>query len=424
MDHISGVRLFGGGAATLTPPDRLLVRSFGIGQPASYDQASNGNRLYRRDPVFKVGTFKDSWGDQTTWEATHLTQMVFNFDMLRNAGKLTSVPWRDGHPSIFGGGGDVIGWVQSLEFEDGVLYADWLCTEPEAGERYDRGTYGPRSAEVGYYESNDEAMYWPVFMGCAFVDIPAVEGLFTKERSMDQLNAFSVLPDTEINRRVVLFNGQQSAGSGGGNGNGGEGGGSGGSGGGSGGQGGSGGGQGGATPAPGQPDPHPTTGNPASEPPAQPQQHVAPAQPFTFRVNGQPTTDFSAVQQHITVLETAQREQTEQARRDFVADLARPPRNVISASQVQDFERHVLSLTSEQFEAFRNLYGSAAPMPLFQQHGTESVNPNGGGSAESTQVDTDKAIVKQHQRAGQRPEKIKETPSYKRLVAAGQAPSL
>lgn len=139
--------------------------------PATVD----GNFI-RDFAIFKAGSFKDSYGDRTFWTQGDLHEMVRIFGELRTNGLLPDVPVRENHSRDVR---QVGGYINSLRVDGDILRGDLEITEPSVLERYQRGTYRARSAEVGAYETNDGAIYWPVILGVAFCDIPAVEGLFS-----------------------------------------------------------------------------------------------------------------------------------------------------------------------------------------------------------------------------------------------------
>lgn len=82
---------------------------------------------------------------------------------------------------------DVVGWHEDLRTAEDVdpttneltlyLVADWRITELWALDAIERGTLRKRSAEFGSYLTNEGVEYPFIYYGCAFVDIPAVEGL-------------------------------------------------------------------------------------------------------------------------------------------------------------------------------------------------------------------------------------------------------
>lgn len=403
--------------------ERMSVRYFQTALVSrTVEETAEGGKLVKAVPVFRTGTFRDSMGDQHTWEQEHLSQMVFHFGMLRDRGVLPNVPQRDGHRSFFGGGGEVVGYVADLRVEgqdekgNTLLVADLEFTEPDAFDKVERGTWRSRSSEIGFYETNDEVMYWPVFMGVAWVDIPAVEGLFSNHNVMD--DKFTPVRDDEEGA-VSHTNNEPTKGGGGtgtpdpkagagehsapdpkegGDGKNKEGSGE------------------GAGQSPvggagdhGQADP-PAAGTPVTTPgtpAATPTPTVA-----EFTINGVKTTDFAVVQAHILNLETVLAENREQARKDFVNELASS--NRIAATQVDAMQAHAITLNDEQYEAFVKMYEGAPESPLFSHHGQQTTT-DPSDSTES-EVETLRERVKLHTRSGMNEEKLKETKSHKRLM--------
>jgi hypothetical protein len=418
----------GGIDVSVSTLDRLQVRYFRTAVDTTLNKKprQGGGGEVLDVPIFRTGTFKDSMGEQHTWVLEHLHQMVFHFGHLRDAGILVNVPSRNGHKSLFGAGGEVVGYITDIrigsEDEKGntLLLADFDITEPDAYSKIDRGTWRSRSAEIGFYETNDETMYWPVLMGVAWVDLPAVEGLFSKNQPAER--GFTPLQDEQegaVSRNAEDHNkgGEQqtppdpSAGNPEG--------------------------QGQGAPSPGtqssEPGDEAGAGGSGGEEQGQgngsegnapegnqagggqgdgTSTHSAPGGPVThtFSINGQPTTDFAAVQQHITNLETVLDENRKQARTDFVKGLA--SKGVIPATMVDGMTAHAAALTDEQYEAFTTMYASASSLPLFAEHG--------GGSPsepdEASQVDILRERVKLHQRSGMPEDKVKATESYKELM--------
>ena len=380
-----------------------------------------GGLVIEKMPVFRAGTFKDSRGDQMTWEAEHLMQMVFNFDLLKSRGILPNVPVRDGHPSIFGGGGNLVGYIESLEFEQatGRLLATYELTEPDAVAKVARGTYRARSSEIGMYETNDEALYWPVFMGFAFVDIPAVEGLYSKDRTDGAIvlviEEDNVAPKKQADHSAdggnvtVLEDGTQ------------------------------------VVDLTQTENPIPEGDAPVVEPPAaegdapvveepvveepvvEPPAAVVPevpaavlgtpTAPATFAINGQPVSDFAAVQAHIAALEGFVKETKESNRKAFVTGLATS--NKIIQPQVEGLTAFALSLDETQYEAFRASYEVAPTVPLLAVHANGVTNPDGDApvddNADERSILTERLAL--HRSTGMTDEQIARTDSAKRLAA-------
>jgi hypothetical protein len=241
--------------------DHLNVSLFQTGVTPGTDfkftKNADGTAAVEGFKVFRSGTFRDSLGIQHTWTDEHLTQMVANHEMLKARNLLPNVPVRADHSFSVD---KLVGWIDGLYTDETFLRANFRFTEPEAAAKFDRGTYLNRSAEVGLYETNDEAFFWPVLMGFAFVDLPAVEGLFAASQ-----RKYTVITDKE-------------------------------------------------TPVPEAPPPPPGSNPPPPPAPAGLHFRAAvggPEQPVVFSINGQQTSDFMAVQNHIAVLEKFQADAVE-----------------------------------------------------------------------------------------------------------------
>lgn len=401
-------------STVVTRPNTLFVSNgFGI-QPRVFKRGS-GVLAVENVAVFRTGTFRDSMGTQNTWERLHLDQVVANFNHLMGKGIFTP-PVRDGHASFLingiPGSGAVVGWHTSLSVEtmtspvDGQEYdyllAGYDITEPYAQEKLQNGTWRNRSAEMIGYLTNDEAEFWPVYGGFAFVDIPAVEGLNFSHPAGSKLY---VMLDKEIpvttpipgapalNRPLPGQHGQ---------------------------------------PAGGQPTP-PSPPTPQSAPPVPPTPAPAPAPQggeqqygqnggaFVFTMNGQPTTDVSAVQRHILALEGFATESRRAARAAFVNALAQ--NNLILASAVPQYESLVYSMNDEQWALWQGTWTAAQQPALLAQHAAPA--SNAGGVAQPGQLTDDlkvaQEIVNMHRLNNMPAEQLKATGSYQKLVAAGLA---
>lgn len=364
--------------------------NFGI-QPQFFKKA-NGTLVVSREPVFRSGTFRDSMGYQNTWEDIHLQQMLNNYDYLRNGGILQNVPVRDGHPGFLinglAGAGKVIGWHTAAVVEklkaphDGEEYSyflvDYEITDPDAALAYERGQFRNRSAEIMAYVTNAEAEFWPTYGGFAFVDIPAVEGLNFSRESPTTLGRDA--------RVLVMFDKE----------------------------------------IPSMTSPTTPNGAPAIEqrPPLGAPAAQA-AAPFAFSINGQPVTDYAAVQRHISTLEGTVAEGRQAARTAFVTGLAQ--RNLIQATAIESFSQLAASMNDQQWATFCAGYEGAAAVASLSQHaapaaaGAAPVQPFSGGAAvvEDEGVVVAKQIVAGH-RINRMPDaQLKQLPSYRLLVAKG-----
>lgn len=378
---------------------RLHVAAFESGMPQGYTfgkNADTGNVTVQDFKIFRSGSFKDSWGELTTWDSSHMTQMVTNYDSLKASGILPNVPVREGHRSLFGGGGTVKGYFTSLATTEGqdptgeactFLLCNFEFTEPDGAEKFARGTYRARSAEVGMYESNAGASYYPVIMGFAFVDMPAVEGLYEAAPGFPGFyenesthTQFTVIVPKEYSMTAPTQPDQPTQ------------------------------------PPAGTP---PVPAPPASAPPAT-QDHGAAQQPHSFTINGQSTTDYGAVQRHISTLEGTVTEHKKQARADFVNSLASGPQPRILATELDKTMEFANRLSDDDFDSWKATFSAAAqPVGVLGQHGNGNSSPadNNSGTKDSKQerIDVLRGIVKNHERSGMKPDKIRETPSYKEL---------
>lgn len=395
-------------APTLERPQSTFYVSSGFGiRPSAMFRKKDNTLRVERQPVFRSGTFRDSAGFQNTWEPIHIDQMVSNFNYLREQRRLVDIPARHGHPGWLinntPGTGAVVGWHTSLvaeemdsPFGDGkftYILADYEILDPEAARNVEAGLWRNRSAEVIHYTTNDEAEFWPVYAGFAFVDIPAVEGLNFSRNDNNASNGarFFVMLDKEIP----------------------------------------------VTQPAGAPAPANQTGAQPVLPFSVDSRFTAPTTQTgqvapqaganaVFSINGQPTSDFAAVQNHINTLEGFRRETIESARTDFVDTLLGA--NVFLASAKDDLVAYAKSLSDEQFAAWRGMYAHVQANPILAQHGAPAAGTQGTPQSGALQgqptpaqeeIETAKGIVAMHRNAGTPEAKLKDMPSYKKLVAAG-----
>lgn len=135
-----------------------------------------------------------------------------------------------------------------------------------------------------------------------------------------------------------------------------------------------------------------------------------------FMVNGQPTTDFTAVQQYINVLEASAKENKDANRKEFVQNLART--NRITAAQITATEELALDLNDTQYEKWVASWEAAPSHGLLGTHAAGgSSQPAPAEKAAQDKIEQATAIVKQHKLSGMSADKIMQTDSYKVLVA-------
>lgn len=322
-------------------------------------------------PVFKAGTFSDSMGFVETWTHAHLAQMASNFTALQEA--LPNIPMRANHfPRDIE---RVKGYFTALRAEGDFLVADLVLTEPDAVAKWERGTYRSRSAEIGFYETNDGALHFPVFQGAAFVDLPAVEGLFSHQPSNDQLRYF-----TEASPQMT-------------------------------------------TPTGGAPnDTAPGTTPPAGDPSSAPAPVVTPAipdaqVPATFSFGGE-TLTLAQVQAKLDEVAEFQRQQLTVARGNFAASLVQS--NRFGAPQEADLAGFFNSLDPDQFAKAQTLFNAAPELSLLANHGGGVSNPDnaaGGGvvTERDQQITKHEGILRQHTLAGMSKADLEKTASFQAL---------
>lgn len=389
------------GVAALHASTFTLNNGFGI-EPQVFKKSDGSGTQYKGVAVFRSGTFRDSSGMQSTWESIHLNQMVSNWEHLRDNNTFKDVPVRDGHPGwlINGtpGTGKVVGWHTNLRVEkltaphDGQEYdyllADYDILDPEAQANIESKLWRNRSSEVGTYTTNSESEHWPVYMGVAYVDIPAVEGLnFRTSETGRTAPKIYVMFDNSKEKDVtapVL-----------------------------------------AVPAVTAQVPAVTPQVPAVQPPAQHAAPVAPTAPaFVFTMGGQPTSDFAAVQARLTVLEAFHAETTKANRENFIKGLCAA--NRLPVTQEAEYIAYAQSLDSTGYEAFAKLYGDVPVPALLGQHGVDGGVANGGqppaaASGAATEAVILREQVGMHKAAGTQKATIEKMDSYKRLIALDPA---
>ncbi len=401
--------------STLTPEQRRTVALFSdasstLGASASeieWEMIDGANStkvlVLKRVPVFRSGEFADSMGYEHLWEDFHMQQMVMHYNYLRDSGIFANVPIRADHPSFLGGSiiGNVIGYHENLVAEkmtspvDGEEYtyllADMHIIKEEAQQSILSGLWRTRSAEIGPYTSNNKAELWPVYMGVAYVDIPAVEGLeqhLKKYTKSD--NKFSLMMEEKMTGTTV--------------------------------------------------DPSKLT------PPAQ----VAPTKPFEFSLPGQnanaTTTDFAAVQallndqfSKITTLtaEKAAHETELTTLRGVVQEAKDGVREAFAKKLVDDGKvlaslkdeqiAFCKAMPDEQFAQYSKLMEGVVTNPVLGQYGAQPVNTGAPGAqpggmdpkAEKIAILTEQ--VQMHSRMGKSAEVIKAYGSYKELLELDKA---
>lgn len=333
--------------------------------------------------VFRAGTFKDSRGRQNTWTRQQLKDMETNFELLRSNGILPNVPVREDHTDTID---KVIGWFRKVYVDPAnpdFLLADIELTEPDKLAKYQRGTYRSRSIEIAKYEDNDGNEYAPVVIGLAFVDLPAVEGLFRLSSNDNpdpaqgdpSPSSGSGASNTKEKKKMAKFK---------------------------------------------------LNGSTETEDEAQVQAHIAALEAFRasaepvlshkFKINGVETNDFSAVQAHCLALETFRTETISSGRTAFVDQLAKDGK--IGNPMVESFKNLVGTMNDDQFAAFKKTYEAAPKLPLLGGNVDSGGGDSGDGKTElQKEIETLEEIVQQHRFAGKSQDDIEKLPSFHKLTA-------
>jgi hypothetical protein len=323
--------------------------------------------------IFRAGTFRDSAGEQTTWTIQHLEQMAANFKLLRDKGIFPNVPARKDHSFSIE---KVIGYIDEMYVQGDQLLVDFSVASSQDATNLMRGKYRSVSNEVGMYVDNNETPYWPVVMGFAYVDMPAVEGLHSKSEM--PVTYFSRNAEQE-NKNVTTDNdkGVQRASS------------------------------------------FRIKGNDTQDHAAV-QAYITELEarpgPATFRVRGAETTDVAAVQTHIDALEGFAKETKDGGRKAFVSGLAQAGK--IAEPMVESLSALAVSMDDAQFDAFKTSYEAAPAMRLLQEHGqstnTDGKSPAGGGGDAASEKLILEEQIRMHRDAGMTEDELKNTKAFKR----------
>lgn len=176
---------------------------------------------------------------------------------------------------------------------------------------------------------------------------------------------------------------------------------------------------------PEQTDP-PETDPPEADPPEtdDPPEQTDPPAPQTSQlasgvmIDGQMVTDPTAIQSHVTALETAQTEARNANIRAFVEKLSEDDK--ILASAVDGLVTLAQTFNAEQYKAWSASYESAPKQPVLTPMGTGAENPKSNlnrtpEEAKKDQVQIWEQTVAMHERSGMSKEQIERTDSWKSL---------
>ena len=368
-----------------------------VAQSAPLRRTADGGAVVTGKRVFRVGQFRDSRGRQVEVSPDDLAAMVANFYALK-ATHLPNVPIRRDHSETVT---NVMGYYTDLSTDGTYLYADFEITEPEDIAKYERGTYRSVSIEIGSYTTNDGQKYEPVVLGLAFVDLPAVEGLFTLHQ--EDIDTMSEITQEDLDAAVAyaLACGYAQA-------------------------------LADAEPSDEQVQFALACGYAQADVDVRAEFAANDTErpPFKFTLaGGDITTDYSAVQAELAELKiarVAQAEQKQLFRSAFVDDLVRD--NKIPAPMATQLKALAATLTDEQYAAFAATYEQAPALSMFANHGDSGGGSTGatvgatpGANSTAVEIAHLEKVVAFQREGGISDASLEQLPSYKRLIQLRQA---
>jgi hypothetical protein len=330
------------------------------------EKAKDGTATVKNVEVFRVGSFRNSWGEENVWEQIHLDQIALHFGLLRDNGTFANVPVRANHGRDIN---SVIGYFEDLRVQGDRLVGDFAITEPDALAKIERGTYRSVSFEIGPYVTNEGAEFWPVAWGVAYVDIPAVEHLHSKEAKTQA--SFFLRSDDELENPIMPDQ-------------------------------------------PPAPTPTPATfslGNGVME------SDTGKVQEFINRL----VTENHAQSARLETLEAFAKTQTTKARTDFVESLVTGKK--VLASQKEDLLAFATAehMTDEAFASWSKTFEKASELPLLQEHGAGGGDGNSAPEAEARkaleeELKTARETVAFNKRGGMSETQLKRSKSYEKIA--------
>lgn len=350
-----------------------------------FEMSADGKTaIVRNIPLFRTGSFKDSRGRRHNIDRAFLAALIDNFGALNAMPIHFEPPVRADHSRTIK---NVTGYIQDLHFSGNTLYGTAEITEPDAVGKLERRTYRKVSAEIGAYEDNDGNVYEPAFMGVAFVDIPAVEGLmFSKEDEESGIRYFTeAAPDMSDENEKPEGDGADDRAPAR---------------------------RGDAAGAFGAPVNIHIQGAPAQAPATE-----APAT-STFTIGGVEMT-LADIEAKFAAQAQFEQEITQKTRADFVKGLV--DANKVAAPQMDAMTAFAQKLDNDAFEDFTKLFEGAPELSLFAQHADGTSNPdNENGDPKIAELKAEYEIALETVEMMRRTqmftaEALKETDAFKRM---------
>lgn len=351
-------------AVVHTTPVHQFGKSSGM-PPIEWNAEKTGG-VVRGLKIFKAGKFKDSLGRDQHFKPADLEEAVANFNKLKSKNILPNVPVRSDHSYSVD---KIMGFMISMRTDGKFLYADIEITEPEAAAKYSRGTLRDRSLEIGVFEANNGDKYTNTVMGLAFVDLPAVQGLFSKPQ--DNTSFFTHQENDTVTVELATFRISNV----------------------------------------------PTTDVAAVQAHIDALEAAGTPKPHAFRLAGAEVSDFAAVQAHIDALAETIDKFALAERDGFVDSLVTA--NKITAPQAEGLKAFAKGLAPDLYSAWKVTFDTAPVVAIFNKNsgsGNGSTD-NGGGDPVAEEIATLEATIAHHRRAGTSQETIEAGASWQRLQA-------
>ena len=153
----------------------VLPESAATDRKTTYERQPDGSLVVRNRAVLRTGTFVDSRGRKATYTKDDLQGIAKNFGKVKK--HQPDLPVRANHSR--GDVNGVQGYLENVKVDGDTLRADYTILEPDAADKVERKTWRSVSAEIGAYKTNSGEDIPRTLVGLAYVDLPAVEGLYS-----------------------------------------------------------------------------------------------------------------------------------------------------------------------------------------------------------------------------------------------------
>jgi len=328
--------------------------------------------------IFRAGEFRNSKGQNTEWKIDDLHAMASNFSVLRPT--FPNVPVRRDHVRSVD---NVIGYFDQVYVKGDNLYGDFRITEPDAVEKFERGTFRSRSIEVGPYESNSGDITFPTVLGLAMVDIPAVEGLFQRHDPKEAPVADEFTQE-DLDWAVACGYAQAASDT--------------------------------ETDFTKDLEWAVACGYAEADVAVRAEMADKDKAPFMFQMgDGDTSSEFASVQRRLDALNQFVDEVTSKAREDFIDTLVKDEK--IGAPQRDDLVAFAGDLTAEQFTTFRATYEAAPKLGVLSYNNDDGGKGPDPKSPIAIEYATAQEVVAHHKRSGMSEAEIQNTDSFKAMVA-------